>query len=192
MAPVTPDRTSNPQSPPRVPPATGTGVVVRAAEESDLARVVVLLMHGALPDRPGREDPSRLAPYAAALREIHRAGGEVLVAVVGEQVVGVCQLLVLQHLQARGGRCAELESVHVHPDYRGTGVGTALVRHAVERARALGCYRVQLTSDGGRPDAHRFYERQGFTPSHVGFKLPLATAEPPTTQSPGPGVDPVM
>ena len=29
---------------------------------------------------------------------------------------------------------------------------------------------VQLTSDAARVDAHRFYERLGFTGSHVGFK----------------------
>ena len=93
---------------------------------------------------------------------------------VDRQVVGVCQLIVFRHLQARGGLCAEIESVHVHPDHRGTGVGTTLVRAAIDRARDLGCYRVQLTSNGRRPDALRFYERLGFTPSHVGFKLLLS------------------
>ena len=88
-------------------------------------------------------------------------------------VVGVCQLIVFRHLQGRGGLCAELESVHVHPDHRGRGIGSVLVRDAVARARAVGCYRVQLTSNRARPEAHRFYERLGFVPSHVGFKLPL-------------------
>ncbi len=90
------------------------------------------------------------------------------------QVVGVCELIVFRHLQLKGGRCAEIESVHVHPDHRGSGIGTALLRDAIERARALGCYRVQLTSNLRREEAHRFYERLGFAPSHVGFKLPLA------------------
>ena len=89
------------------------------------------------------------------------------------EVVGTCQLIVFRHLQAHGGRCAEIESVHVHPDHRGAGVGAALVGEAVARARALGCYRVQLTSNTARPDAHRFYERLGFSPSHVGFKMLL-------------------
>ena len=44
---------------------------------------------------------------------------------------------------------------------------------AVARAAALGCYRIQLTSNTARPDAHRFYERLGFVPSHVGFKMRL-------------------
>ncbi len=32
---------------------------------------------------------------------------------------------------------------------------------------------MQLTSDKSRTDAHRFYERLGFTASHAGFKLEL-------------------
>jgi GNAT superfamily N-acetyltransferase len=87
------------------------------------------------------------------------------------EVVGVCQLLVFRHLQAKGGLCAELESVHVHPDHRGTGIGGSLVGAAVDRARALGCYRIQLTSNRQRDDAHRFYESLGFAPTHVGYKM---------------------
>ncbi|MEU8621212.1 hypothetical protein [Streptomyces sp. NPDC048623] len=32
---------------------------------------------------------------------------------------------------------------------------------------------LQLTSDVSRTDAHRFYERLGFEPSHIGFKRSL-------------------
>ena len=134
---------------------------------------------------PGAETPADLEPYRHGLRDTDDAGGAVLVAERdGDGVVGVCQLLVFRHLQRRGGFCAEIESVHVHPDHRNGGVGTALVAEAVARARALGCYRVQLTSDARREDAHRFYARQGFAPSHVGFKLRLE--RPPDTR-PWPG-----
>ena len=153
------------------------GLVVRPATEADLPRAVELLMLGALPGVPAKEDPSDLAPYRAALAAIDDAGGAVLVAEAEGEVIGVCQLVVFRQLQARGGRCAELESVHVHPGHRGAGVGSALVRAAVGRARALGCYRVQLTSNVARGDAHRFYERLGFVPSHVGFKLALTPGD---------------
>ena len=83
-------------------------------------------------------------------------GSAVLGAEWRGEVVGFCQLLVFRHLQAKGGLCAELESVHVHSDHRGTGIGRALVRAAVDRARARGCYRVQLTSNRRREDARRF------------------------------------
>jgi GNAT superfamily N-acetyltransferase len=153
---------------------TSEGLVIRPAEADDLGRVVELLQLGAVPGGPpSTEDPTDLEPYRTALRDIAASGGTVFVAVRSGEVVGTCQLIVFRHLQARGGRCAEIESVHVHPDHRGRGVGGDLLRHAVERARGLGCYRVQLTSNVARPDAHRFYERLGLSPSHIGFKMRL-------------------
>ena len=88
----------------------------------------------------------------------------------------MCQVVTFRHLQHRGGRCAELESMHVAPDQHGRGVGGVLLEAAVEAARAGGCYRVQLTSNAARADAHRFYARHGFTASHVGFKRLLPPA----------------
>jgi GNAT superfamily N-acetyltransferase len=153
---------------------TRQGLDFRQAEVSDLARIVHLLVLGSVPGGPpSREDPGDLGPYRDALRAITEQGGAVVVADLDGEVVGFCQLIVFRHLQARGGLCAEVESVHVHPDHRGTGVGAALMENVITRARRLGCYRVQLTSNNARSDAHRFYERLGFVPSHVGFKLSL-------------------
>ncbi|MCZ9341918.1 GNAT family N-acetyltransferase, partial [Streptomyces sp. TRM76130] len=58
-------------------------------------------------------------------------------------------------------------------DDRGSGLGTQLIQWAIDESRRLGCALVQLTSDASRTDAHRFYERLGFSASHVGFKLQL-------------------
>ena len=151
-----------------------TGLAIRPAEEADVGRMVELLVLGAVPGGPASaEDSADLAPYRAAWHDIVEHGGLVLVADLRGEVVGVCQLIVFRHLQARGGLCAEIESAHVHPEHRGEGVGRALVSDVIARARGLGCYRVQLTSNTARPDAHRFYERLGFLPSHVGFKMLL-------------------
>jgi len=148
-------------------------LLIRHATEADVSRLVELLVLGSLSGVPRDEDPDDPAPYRAALRQIEDAGGAVLVAESGRTVVGVCQLIVFRHLQHRGGLCAEVESVHVHPDHSGGGVGSALVRAAIDRARSMGCYRVQLTSNAARTEAHRFYDGLGFVPSHVGFKLSL-------------------
>jgi GNAT superfamily N-acetyltransferase len=146
-------------------------VDVREATEADLGRIVELFEQGALVE--GKEDPADLSPYRAALSEVAQGPGGVLVAEVGGEVVGVCQLIVFRHLQARGGRCAEVESVHVHPDLRGHGIGRVLMAAAIAQARGLGCYRLQLTSNNARPEAHRFYRGLGFEDSHHGFKLML-------------------
>jgi GNAT superfamily N-acetyltransferase len=60
--------------------------------------------------------------------------------------------------------------MHVHPNFRGKGIGKQLLDAAVDAAQREGCYRVQLTSNRQRTDAHRFYERHGLVASHVGFK----------------------
>jgi GNAT superfamily N-acetyltransferase len=96
--------------------------------------------------------------------------GEVLVAELDGEVVGVCQVLIFQHFQHTGGWCCEVESVHVRDDVRGRGIGAALMGAAEELAIERGCYRVQLTSNTKREDAHRFYRRLGYTQSHQGFK----------------------
>ena len=147
-------------------------VQVRWANESDLGPIVALLEAGSLV--PGKEDPADLDAYRRALREIDAApSGGVLVAELGGKVVGVCQLIVFRHLQSRGGLCAEIESVHVRSDVRSRGIGSRLIAEASSRAREAGCYRVQLTSNVARPDAHRFYAREGFSQSHLGFKKGL-------------------
>jgi GNAT superfamily N-acetyltransferase len=149
----------------------GYGVRIRPAAEADLAAIVPILEAGSL--ALGKEDPHHLAPYALALADLADGPGAVLVADDGGEVVGVCQLIVFRHLQSRGGLCAEIESVHVRADRRGRGIGRLLMESAIERAGALGCYRVQLTSNQARPEAHRFYGSLGFEATHFGFKLLL-------------------
>ena len=142
------------------------GVVVRPARPEDAAAVAALLAGGSI---RASEDAANPGPY----REVIASEGNVLVAESGGQVVGVCQLMILQHLQQQGGRCAEIESMHVAESHRGKGIGSVLLDDAVERARRAGCYRIQLTSNKVRTDAHRFYARHGFVDSHEGFKLYL-------------------
>jgi L-amino acid N-acyltransferase YncA len=115
---------------------------IRPAVAADVPALVGLLVAGAVPGTAeDKEDTTDTGPYRAALAEIEAAGGAVLVAEQRGVVVGMCQLLVFRHFQGRGGRCAELESVHVRTDRRQRGIGRALVRAAVDEAQSRGCYR---------------------------------------------------
>jgi putative acetyltransferase len=57
----------------------------------------------------------------------------------------------------------ELKRLYVHPDARRSGVGSALTSLVVELAAALQVRSVDLWSDTRFADAHRHYERHGWT-----------------------------
>src|SRR5690606_23779575 len=115
-----------------------------------------------------------LGPYLTALERLRSDPHQhLVVAVRGDRVVGTLQLTVIPGLSRRGATRSVIEGVRVHADERGSGLGTQLIEWAIDESRRQGCQLVQLTSDNTRTDAHRFYERLGFTASHVGFKLSL-------------------
>lgn len=146
----------------------GARATIRTANSSDATSIASLLAEGAVTPRAvSPTEPSRIAE---AIEDIVAGPSTVFVAERGGEVVGVCQLIVFRHLQNHGGWCAELESLHVAAAHRSTGIGGSLVEAAAARAAAQGCYRLQLTSNVARPNAHRFSEQHEFTPSHVGFK----------------------
>jgi ribosomal protein S18 acetylase RimI-like enzyme len=145
---------------------------IRPAAAEDLPQIVAMLADDPL--GATRESPDDLTPYLTALaRLVDDPNQHVVVAVRGAQVVGTLQLTVIPGLSRKGSTRAVIEGVRVHADERGSGLGTHLITWAVEESRRQDCQLVQLTSDATRTDAHRFYERLGFTASHVGFKLQL-------------------
>ena len=72
-----------------------------------------------------------------------------------------------------GDRVAEMETLSVLPEERGTGVGMALMdasrRWALERGAGTIAVGLAHTNEGAR----RFYEREGFTPFYVEMVLDL-------------------
>ncbi|MFI7274003.1 GNAT family N-acetyltransferase [Streptomyces sp. NPDC049879] len=147
-------------------------ITLRPATATDVPDIVAMLADDHL--GATRENPAELAPYLAAFARIDADPSQhLLVAEQDGRTVGTLQLAVLYGLSRQGSARALIEAVRVRSDLRGGGIGGEVVRLAVEEARRLGCVLVQLTSDRSREDAHRFYERLGFQPTHVGYKLAL-------------------
>ncbi len=147
-------------------------VIFRPARREDVPLIVALLADD--PIAAAREgDPSDEA-YLAAFQAIAAdPRQELVVAEADGEVVGTMQLTFVPGLSRRGGERALIEAVRVGASMRGQGLGRAMMRWAIDRARERGCRMVQLTSDKARADAHRFYTSLGFVDSHVGFKLGL-------------------
>ena len=110
--------------------------------------------------------------YVDALDAIERDPNNRFVVIeLDGEVAGCLQLTLIPGLSRNGAKRGQIESVRVHADQRGQGLGRALVEWAIAECRRQGCHLVQLTTDKTRSDARRFYEKLGFTASHEGMKV---------------------
>jgi ribosomal protein S18 acetylase RimI-like enzyme len=153
---------------------TTPAVTLRTATAQDVPAIVGLIADDQLgATRDGYTQDNADAYQAAFLAIDNDPAHLLVVAESAGQVVGTMQLSFLPGLARRGALRAQIEAVRVAASTRGSGLGAAMMRWAIEEARRRGCALVQLTSDKSRGDAHRFYERLGFVASHEGLKLKL-------------------
>lgn len=149
-------------------------VLFRRAVRADQLSVVRMLTEDELGSQRERFEDPLPEPYYKALDRIENdLNHELVVAETNGEVVGTLHLMFLPSISYQGGLRAQVESVRVDGKWRGRGIGSKMIKWAVERARARGAHLVQLTTHRSREDAHHFYERLGFTKSHWGMKLSL-------------------
>jgi GNAT superfamily N-acetyltransferase len=152
-----------------------SAVIIRRADARDVPAIVDLLAADQLgATRDGVRTAEDLAAYRRAFAAIDNDSAHLLiVAEADAEIVATLQLSFLPGLARRGALRAQIEAVRVRDDYRGRGLGEAMMTWAIDEARRRGCALVQLTSDKSRKGAHRFYERLGFAATHEGMKLRL-------------------
>lgn len=150
----------------------GRHFTLHRARTDDVPALVALLADDVL----GRErEGADLAPYESAFARIDADANQLLLAARDEagRVVATMQLTLMPSLSRGGATRLQIEAVRVDASTRGAGLGGALFEWAQDWGREHGATLAQLSTDATRVDAHRFYERLGYTPSHVGFKRPL-------------------
>jgi GNAT superfamily N-acetyltransferase len=149
-------------------------IVFRIARREDVPAIVRMLADDELGSQ--REDYSEPLPgsYYAAFEQIeHDPHHELIVAEFNRKVIGTLHLMFLPSLSYQGGLRAQVESVRVDRECQNQGIGSKMMKWAIERARDRGAHIMQLTTHNSREDAHRFYARLGFKGSHLGMKLGL-------------------
>jgi ribosomal protein S18 acetylase RimI-like enzyme len=118
--------------------------------------------------------------YEDQLRDVQGRVGtsEVLVAELDGQVVGCATLAVGQTelSQVEDPEAATIRMLGVSPTVRGRGIGEALMRACIDKARTAGQRRVRLDTRTSMTSAQRLYERLGFR------------REPDHDWSPAPGI----
>lgn len=80
-----------------------------------------------------------------------------------EGVVGLAVVSYTWTLE-HGGKIGWLDELYVVPALRGEGVGTSLLRRAMDAARADGCVAIDLEVDDDHLRASHLYVREGFRP----------------------------
>ena len=115
----------------------------------------------------------------AAFAEIHRTGAAQGLRYTGAfdpsgTCLGVAGWRILQTTAV--GRKLYVDDLVTTAAARSRGVGTALLDHLTDIARAQGCAVVDLDSGRQRLDAHRFYRREGFEERSLHFTRPVGPA----------------
>jgi ribosomal protein S18 acetylase RimI-like enzyme len=147
-------------------------ITIRRASRDDVAAIVKMLADDHLGRARERLEDPLPASYGHAFDRL--AADLNIALVVAEEagaVVGCLQLCILPGLSSQGASRGLIEDVRVASDRRSRGIGEQLVRWAVAEARARGCKLVELLTHQTRVDAQRFYERLGFSKSHVGMTI---------------------
>ncbi len=147
---------------------TPVAVNMREAEESDVAAVLDLY-------EDSEVDAGYRMPEEKAQRLFRRMKEypylKLFVAELDGRVVGTYELLVMDNLAHDGAPSAVVEDVVVAEDCRSQGIGRAMMGHAIEVCRGLGCYKVSLSSAQHRERAHHFYDNLGVERYGIAFAV---------------------
>lgn len=112
-------------------------------------------------------DVCRIYPMFFVDNAIHIEGGRLTVADIGGRVVGFVlwsRTLEPAWFDPGVSRWAELQELHVHPEFQNRGIGTRLVRAAMRQARRDGYPAMYLETEEENGPARRAYEKAGFRP----------------------------
>jgi ribosomal protein S18 acetylase RimI-like enzyme len=153
-------------------------MLLRPASEADLPAVLELY-------RTALEDPKTLSLEAATalFRKMQSYPDYTLyVAETEAGLVGTFALLVMDNLGHFGTPSGVVEDVAVRPDQQGKGIGKKMMDFALDRCREKGCYKMALSSNLRRTDAHRFYESLGFRKHGFSFLMEIEPPHPASSR----------
>jgi hypothetical protein len=105
----------------------------------------------------------------------------VLVAESANEIVGLMVAELIRHFP-NGSMICRVTALVVSSHQRGLGIGQRLLAGAADFAREHHCSGVEITTAEHRFEAHRFYQRLGFSRTSVRFFQPLGEHGPPSRE----------
>jgi ribosomal protein S18 acetylase RimI-like enzyme len=87
------------------------------------------------------------------------------------EIVGAFALLIMDNLAHQGTPSGVVEDVAVLTELQGKGIGKMMMEFAMEKCREAGCYKLVLSSNLKRTEAHAFYESLDFEKHGFSFRI---------------------
>jgi ribosomal protein S18 acetylase RimI-like enzyme len=132
---------------------------IRPVAPADFASVTALLVAQLREHRIDTPETKIASAVEGIAR--HPDRGRILVAIENGTPVGVAAMSFVWPIE-HGDRSAWLEELYVTPTARGRGIGTKLLRAALEAASEAGAVAVDLEVDVDHQRVAKLYEREGF------------------------------
>lgn len=98
---------------------------------------------------------------------------KVYIAETESTIIGTFALLIMDNLAHLGTPSAVVEDVVVADNYQGKGIGKTMMIFAMEKCKEAGCYKLVLSSNLKRTEAHAFYESLAFEKHGFSFRADL-------------------
>ena len=137
-------------------------LVICEAEPSDYAAIYAIYAYYIeQTDNNWNHRPKSLDVFKAHFDLIRQMDRPAIVARLTDSVIGYG---ALHEFRSADGYwpCAE-NSVYVHPDHQGQGIGRMLMTALLEQARTAGLWAVIAVIDSGNQSSIQFHEQFGFT-----------------------------
>lgn len=127
-------------------------LIIREAEEMDLESIISIFKQ---PEMDNGEVISLEKAKDIFKKTKKYPFFKVYVAVLENKVVGTFELLIMDNLAHQGVPSGIIEDVAVSEDYQGKGIGKEMMRFAMKVCKDFGCYKVTLSSNLKRENAHK-------------------------------------
>jgi len=95
-----------------------------------------------------------------------------LIATDGDKQIARAYLYLL-HNDLHDVPFGYIEDVFVEEEYRGQGIGSQIVKSAIEQAKLEKCHKVIMTSRYGKDKVHELYTRLGFIDWGKEFRMDI-------------------
>ncbi len=141
-------------------------ISIEEASESDLIGVLELYKNTL--DKNGKILPIEMAKQVFA-KMTQYPDYKLFIAIYKKEIIGSFALLIMDNLAHFGTPSAIVEDVVVVENYQNIGVGKKMMQYAMLLAKQKGCYKMVLSSNQKRENAHQFYESLGFVKHGFSF-----------------------